>query len=154
MPIDVRVTTGSGVETHVIVDSLRTQNFQIPVGDVALAVELDPDNWILGDIAETVAVDGPGSRPVAFLAPGLPNPMRSETTLRFGMSREGRVTLRVFDASGRMIRTLLRDRLPAGEHAVNWEGRTDFGEPVADGVYFCRLVSADGVREQRIVVLR
>jgi aminopeptidase N len=154
MPIDVRVTTESGVETHVIADSLRTQSFQIPVGDVALAVELDPDNWILGDVAETVAVDGPESRPVAFLAPGLPNPMRSETTLRFGMSRDGRVTLRVFDATGRMIRTLLRDRLPAGEHAVTWDGRTDVGEPVADGVYFCRLVSADGVREQRVVVLR
>jgi hypothetical protein len=155
MPIDVRITTTSGVEDFVIVDSLRSQMFDLIVSNEPLSVELDPDRWILGDFNElTTSVGPPEITQRAFLGQSSPNPMSLETAIRFGLSQEGKVTLRVFDVSGRMIRTLVRDRLPAGRHAATWDGRNGAGEDVPNGVYFYRLVGPDGVQERRVVVVR
>ena len=55
------------------------------------------------------------------------------------MTRDAAATLRVFDASGRLVRTLLNSYLAAGRHVVDWDGRDDGGQSAASGVYFLRL---------------
>ena len=49
MPIDVRVTTISGVENFVVWDSLASQSFELSLQNKPLYLELDPDRWILCD---------------------------------------------------------------------------------------------------------
>lgn len=78
-----------------------------------------------------------------------PNPFNPSTTISFNLAASGPVTLRVFDAAGRAIRTLaLAELRPAGHHDIAWDGCDDGGRPVAGGVYFYRL-DADGCADTR-----
>ena len=89
------------------------------------------------------------------LRPAAPNPFRATTELRFVLPREDRVTLEVFDVTGRRVATPVPGRrLPAGAHAVRWDGRDSAGRPVAAGVYFVRLQGPSERRTGRILRIR
>ena len=82
-----------------------------------------------------------------------PNPMgASPSTIRFSLARESKTVLRVYDAQGRMIRTLVNGLRVAGDHQVQWDGRNDAGTPVAPGAYFYQLES-DGQRHAKKVIM-
>jgi len=57
----------------------------------------------------------------AFLRSPAPNPVTSRTTMRFGVPRETNVSLRVFDAAGRVVRDLHNGSMGAGEYASTWD---------------------------------
>ena len=65
----------------------------------------------------------------------------------------GATQVGVFDLHGRLIRSLVRESLLAGDHEVTWNGRDALGRPVASGVYFVRLLSPDGSELSRKLVL-
>src|SRR5439155_25395105 len=68
------------------------------------------------------------------------NPLeRGEAVVRFGLAHGDRVTARVYDLAGRMVRTLADRNFPAGEHELRWDGSDDQGRRMARGVYFTRL---------------
>jgi hypothetical protein len=76
-----------------------------------------------------------------------PNPFRTETAFRISNPKEGAVGIRIFDASGRLVRRLDRS-LPVGTHEIRWDGRDDRGGNAPSGVLFYQ-VTAGGVRETR-----
>ena len=61
--------------------------------------------------------------------------------------------LAVYDASGRLVRTLARETLPAGDHTTIWDGRDDRGSRVGAGTYFVRLEAGDATRTTKVVFL-
>ncbi len=75
-----------------------------------------------------------------LLAPS-PNPFNPATTIAYTLATPGRVTIRVHDIAGRVVRTLVDEERVAGEHAVVWDGTTDGNTPAASGVYFVRMES-------------
>ena len=90
--------------------------------------------------------------PRAFLALASANPSRgAQTTLRFGLATSGRVSLALYDASGRRVRTLASGALEAGEHSARWDGRDDSGHEVAAGLYFAKLEAGGSARTVRVV---
>jgi hypothetical protein len=96
----------------------------------------------------------PGAVPgVLSLAQNSPNPFAGATTLRFAVPAEGAVRLEVFDVAGRRVARLVDAVLPAGGHAVTWDGRDAAGSRVASGVYLYRL-HAGGQSTSREMVLR
>jgi hypothetical protein len=68
-----------------------------------------------------------------------PNPFEQETTVRFTLPRAERASVRVYDVSGRLVRTLRRDTLGPGEQFVRWDGADDGGKNVGSGIYFVRV---------------
>lgn len=88
----------------------------------------------------------------ASLLGGFPNPFNPATEIRFRLAGEQDVALAIHGLDGRRVATLAAGTLPAGEHAVRWEGRDDQGRPVASGAYFCRL-TAGGASETRPLML-
>ena len=85
-----------------------------------------------------------------------PNPAGPTTTVRYTLPSRSRVTVRVYDLSGRLVRTLLDDVAGPGEHRAVWDGATDTGDRAASGVYFVKLeagTDAGTFREARKVVL-
>jgi len=71
-----------------------------------------------------------------------PNPFNPVTTIDFSLATDGRATIRVFDASGRVVRTLIDSPVDAGPHTVVWDGTTDAGRRAASGVYFLKMEAA------------
>ena len=88
------------------------------------------------------------------LLPNQPNPFNPRTTLRFELAKPGAVDLRLYDVAGRLVRTLCdgREALPAGRHAVAWDGTDDGGRQLPSGVYLGRL-SAGGETTARALTL-
>jgi len=76
-----------------------------------------------------------------------PNPTRNEMTVRFGIPREEKVSLKVYDISGREVKTLVDGRLEAGYHVLRFDGKD-----LPSGIYFARLVT-DGFEATKKLVL-
>lgn len=76
---------------------------------------------------------------VMSLAQNFPNPFNPETTIRFDIATEASVSVRIFDITGQLIRTLVSDSRAAGSYTELWDGRTDAGVRVGSGVYFYEL---------------
>jgi flagellar hook assembly protein FlgD len=64
------------------------------------------------------------------------------------------VDLRVFDARGQLITTLLSEVMAAGEHEVTWNGTDSSGRAVASGVYFSRFEAETGVLLEKMMLVR
>ena len=93
---------------------------------------------------------------VAFgLALPAPNPARGGmTSVSYATTRSGQVSLRIFDAQGRTVRTLVQGELAAGAHQAVWDGSDDRGAQVGAGVYYYRLFTPEGMRTRSIAVVR
>jgi hypothetical protein len=83
-----------------------------------------------------------------------PNPSAGRTVVSLRLPVAGNAQLDVIDVRGRVVRTLVDGRLGAGEHLQAWDGRTDRGAEAPAGVYFMRLTTAQGIRSQRVTLLR
>ncbi len=63
--------------------------------------------------------------------------------------------VRVFDVSGRMVRSLVEDSYrPAGLQTVRFDGRADDGRRLASGIYLFRIEAAEGIAAGKLAVLR
>jgi hypothetical protein len=68
-----------------------------------------------------------------------PNPFNPTTTLRYGLPKEARVNLSIYNVLGQRIATLKDEVQNVGYYDVVWNGRNDFGSQIASGVYFYRI---------------
>lgn len=84
-----------------------------------------------------------------------PNPFRESLQIQFVLSESSPISVRVFDAAGRAVSSLLRAKeLSPGTHFAVWDGRDQAGSQVAAGVYFVRLESEEKAVTGRVVLLR
>jgi hypothetical protein len=91
------------------------------------------------------------------LAPSVPNPFISRSRITYVIpdgAVTARVQLRIYDSSGRLVRTLFDGRQPSGSHDVSWDGTNQASVPVAGGVYFYQLVLSGERHTRRIVLMR
>ncbi len=68
-----------------------------------------------------------------------PNPFNPQTSISFSLPAAGNVHLKVYNATGRLVRTLVDGSLPAGAYQQVWDGTDSHGHRVASGVYLYRL---------------
>lgn len=83
-----------------------------------------------------------------------PNPFNPATTIRFTTPRDGRASLKVYDLSGRLVRTLVDGALPAATHEVVWRGQDDAGRRVASGSYYYRLTAGGETLVRKMTLLK
>ena len=68
------------------------------------------------------------------------NPLSSGMArIHFGLSKDDRVEIKVYDVTGREVRELANRQFKAGEHDIVWDGSDNSGRPVARGVYFTQV---------------
>lgn len=80
------------------------------------------------------------TRPSDFaLSQNHPNPFNSSTVIRYALSDPADVELTVYNTAGQKVATLVQGPRPSGSHTVTWDGRADYGEGLASGVYYMRL---------------
>jgi subtilisin family serine protease len=71
-----------------------------------------------------------------------PNPFTGRTNLSVQLPAAGSIALRVYDNSGRVVRTLVSGAAVTARAQFAWDGRNDDGQAVAPGIYFYRVQSA------------
>ena len=100
------------------------------------------------------ALGGPDAT-LAFRAdPAAPSPFSGATTVRFQLPGRQRVALRVFDAAGRLVRTVSDQTLDGGAHSLSWDGRTEAGEPAPSGIYYAMLRAGGREARSKLVLAR
>lgn len=90
---------------------------------------------------------------VSFVASG-PNPARNWTSFKFALPRATDVSMVVLDVAGRQVRQLATGLWPSGQHEVVWDLADSDANPVAGGVYFVRMTTANQRFGQPITVIR
>jgi hypothetical protein len=84
-----------------------------------------------------------------------PNPFANSTRIAYVVNGTAQqVQVGIFDIAGRRIRELANGFKQPGRYELNWDGRTDAGEHVVNGVYFIRSIVAGQVKSMQVVVLR
>jgi hypothetical protein len=149
-------------------DTVWTAHYDSPVEDVGRALCLTPDSgFAMAGFQSTIAENSeniwvvrteslyPASAedliaPVQFALPSAyPNPFNSTTSIRFVTGIPGRVDLKVYDATGRFVRSILSGLYPSGEHRATFDGR---GLP--SGNYYYVLSYNAGISSGRMVLLK
>ncbi|MBN2069900.1 MAG: T9SS type A sorting domain-containing protein [Candidatus Krumholzibacteriota bacterium] len=109
------------------------------------------------------AVSGPGDMTgedlpdlphLSYLNQNYPNPFNPSTTILFGLRQDSRVSLKVYDISGKLVSVVLDENRSAGHYTEHWNGLNSRGVPVASGVYFYRLISMELDQTRRMVLIR
>ena len=93
------------------------------------------------------------------LLPNYPNPFNPETWIPYRLAEDAFVTLTIYDQSGQVIRRLdVGHRMAAfyesRSKAIYWNGRNEFGEQVASGVYFYHLTAGDYSATRKMLILK
>jgi hypothetical protein len=83
------------------------------------------------------------------LCQNYPNPFNPNTTIKFELSQKSQVSLKVFNALGQLVTTLVNGEQEAGYHEVKFNGSN-----LASGVYFYRIQAGDFVATKRLLLLK
>ncbi len=86
-----------------------------------------------------------------------PNPFNSQTRFEYSIPRElnnEKVLFTIYDRLGRKVRTLVNEIQPAGEHAISWDGKDDYGCKVASGMYIYRLQCERYILSRKMLLLQ
>ena len=83
-----------------------------------------------------------------------PNPFNNNALVHWNLERDADVSLQVFDASGRVVRTLAAGRQAAGTYTTTWNGQDDAGRELARGIYFVRLKTPSEMTRTKTILAR
>jgi FlgD Ig-like domain len=157
LPVDVvnvyrAVGSGSFIRVDAVSPTGTTFNYtdRVSAGNYRYQIGVvDADGEYMSAI-QTVSVKALS----ASLAQNEPNPFNPETTIRYTVPAAGNVTINIYDASGRLVRTLLDGSSPAGSHNVTWNGVDNHNSQVSSGVYFYRLTAGKFSETKKMVLLK
>ncbi len=84
-----------------------------------------------------------------------PNPFNPTTTIDYDVpSGGGKVTIRIYDVGGRLVRTLLDRAETPGRKTITWDGMSNNGQTVATGVYFYRMTAPGFEKTLKMIMMK
>ena len=99
-------------------------------------------------------------KPKAFrLLQNYPNPFNPETWIPYELKESADVQIRIYDSSGRLVRTLNlgykeADFYTSRSEAAYWNGRNDVGERLSSGLYFYQLQTGSFSGMRKMLILK
>jgi hypothetical protein len=87
------------------------------------------------------------------LAQNSPNPCMSSTRIGFEVAQTSHVSLRIYNARGRLVRTLIDRRTAPGRYTAGWDGTNSSGRRVAGGVYFYTMQAGGFTATKKMLLL-
>ncbi len=98
----------------------------------------------------TAVEDEQNSGPVNYsLKQNYPNPFNPTTNISYSIQKNGFVSLKVYDALGREVTTLVNEVKPAGNYLVNFNAAG-----LASGIYFYRLQAGGFTQNHKMILLK
>lgn len=179
---DVSPVMGEGIYTYVSIDSTNSSfqgagmGLECIGGDFGVIVLNFPlyymDSLEAQELMENamesfgeepylyVDKDLPGGRPgvpqVFSLGQNYPNPFNPSTTIHYSIpgSANERVSLKIYDLRGRLVRTVVDEVKRPGAYLVHWDGRDDRGEEVGSGIFLYTIRAGNFKSTKRMTIIR
>lgn len=120
----------------------------------------DPDENPYIEPVKFIVADGLGVEegkevPDGFrLFPPTPNPFREQVSIRYGLPKNLKVEITIYNLSGQKITTLVNKNKKAGYHSIRWNGEDKFGKKVVNGIYFYCLQAGEFKATKKFIILR
>lgn len=95
-----------------------------------------------------------GTQPIFGLNRVYPNPFHTQCTIKITTFGHEKVSLAIYDASGRKVQTLVNETLTPGVHHITWDGRDVHGRRVASGVYVVNLLQGEFATSVKVTLIR
>jgi hypothetical protein len=138
--IDLAVE-GDPDTVYIVYEIDSVSGFYVAAGTLPSEGPASPNPAVVQKVTAD-AFDGvaeqPAVTPVKLTAAAEPNPFRRSTRLSYAVPRSGNVSLDIFDVVGRNVRTLANGWSEAGQFSATWDGRSQSGALVPEGVYLYR----------------
>lgn len=83
-----------------------------------------------------------------------PNPFNQTTKIEFTLAKSGFVSLTIYDLLGRKVKTLVSEHVFSGYKSVLWDGKNNFGNEVASGIYFYQIKVGNFTETKKLVLLK
>lgn len=84
----------------------------------------------------------------------LPNPFKDATSVVLELFREDLVKVNIYDNTGRLVKTLANEQLPANIYRMGWNGTDHYGKKLNPGVYFIIAETTDSVITEKVIILQ
>jgi len=161
-------TLGSGITDQVYVPSIWTD-------PTAYAMSFSGDDLYVGgqfyraggkptynfskyyvDPSTAIPVEHAGGEiPDQFLlSQNYPNPFNPETTIRYQLAEPSVVSIKIFNALGQEIVSLVDEKKPAGYFTTAWNGCDKQGRPAASGIYLYQILTEQFTQNRKMLLLR
>lgn len=88
------------------------------------------------------------------LSQNYPNPFTKYTTISYELPTKGNVSLKVYDLTGSIVKTLVNSSQRIGSYNVSWDGKNEIGRKMPAGIYFYRLETEDLNITKKLTLLR
>jgi hypothetical protein len=88
-----------------------------------------------------------------LLAAPTPNPFTRNLTLRFSMPRTGRISIKAYDITGRIVANVIDEVLDPGAHEITWSGIDANQRKVSSGIYFLRVIYENESITRKVIVI-
>jgi uncharacterized surface anchored protein len=112
-------------------------------------------NLELSIVDSPTSVEENSEVPTRFeLEPNYPNPFNPETSIKYHLASRTSVTLRIYNALGQEVRTLVNGIQNAGSYKVQWDGKDNKGRGLSAGIYLFRLEAADFVMTRKMAMVK
>ncbi len=129
------------------IETFSPDEARLPAGSREVILSLEP-----------TGVDDPGrlfSHPPEFkLDQNYPNPFNQLSVISYQLSVSAPTTLRIYNISGQLVKTLVNGRQGPGYHSVKWKGDDSQGQKVTSGIYFYRLQSGGNSQTRKLMLLK
>jgi flagellar hook assembly protein FlgD len=109
-----------------------------------------------GTVTVESTVDVPGGSGLYYaLLQATPTPFRNTTKIHYSIAQPEHVELLVFDATGRLARSLVDEYVAKpGVHGAAWNGRSNTGQQLPAGVYFYKMKAGEFRATRRMILTR
>ena len=89
-----------------------------------------------------------------YLYQNYPNPFNPQTNIEFSIREPIEVKLVIYNLLGQQVKTLAQGYYPSGRHKIVWDGKNEYDQLVASGIYFYRFKSDKYVKTRKCILLR
>jgi hypothetical protein len=151
--LGIVLTAGSYVTTAQVSierSSLRnSEGEEIPHSTIGAEVQIDCPTSADGGDQET------SQNPSTYgLSQNYPNPYNPATQIAYKLPEPGVVSLKIYNIKGELVRTLVNEYKPAGDHIAIWNGKDDAGMEVASGIYLYRIQAGKFADSKKMILMK
>jgi hypothetical protein len=138
VPKSVKETAVAGIEKYVVLSNCvppQINSFMIADNkSVSQQIESIPTHFVLEQ--------------------NYPNPFNPETIIRFSLPEAGYVSIKIYDALGREVASLIDNHFNAGSYNAVWNSKDRNGSNVSSGIYFYRIQAGNFVDVKKMLLIR
>jgi hypothetical protein len=88
------------------------------------------------------------------LGPAFPNPVRNYTTIAYCIPEAGSVQFEIYNANGKMVYSYTVNHDKTGTHSVKWDGTSNTGACISNGIYIYRLITKHGELSRSLFAIK